>query len=226
MRIRRNRRALGLCCALLLALCALPALAQGPEPGRDLRSALEERFEILALRDGVVLQPRDETASPRSIEVGSDGIFLDGAPAGEDEIGVRLGDETAALVLRLKELDAGQLRQLAAGGSSDGENTAAAEAAAAEEIREEARREAAEEAERAAEELDEREESAHEERDRLRDERDDQRVKRRVKRDTQVVIANSQTIEEDEISDDVLVMGARCGSTARSTAMPWPWAVP
>lgn len=202
MRTRSSRWAPGLCCALLAVLGALPILAQSGRSDRELRSALEERFEILPLRDGVLLQPRDETESPRSIEVGPDGIFLDGAPASADELEVRLGDEAAALVERLAALGVDELHLLATGGDLE------ADVGEAEKLREEARAEAREEAENVVEESRaEHEEAAHEARERLSEVREKVRSERRVRRDTQVVIANSHTVEADEISEDVLVVG-------------------
>lgn len=194
MRIRESRWALLLCC-VLAGLAAVGALAQADDADRELRRALEERFEVLVLRDGLLLQPRDDSAVPRSIEVGPGGVFLDGTPAGEDELEVRLGAEAAELVLRLADLDVDELRRL---------GPAAADAAAGQGED----REGAEEPEesRAAEET--KPETLDEERaveERAGEARE--RAERRVRRDTQVVIASGHTVEEDEISEDVVVMG-------------------
>lgn len=193
MRIRRGRRALVLCC-ILAGLGAMPALAQPADPDPQLRRALEERFDVLPLRNGVLLQPRDASAAPRSIEVGPDGVFLDGAPAGEDEVVARLAEEDAELVLRLLELDAEDLRRM-------GAEPAREEAGAAEEATDAV----APGDETAAE--GEEEEDGREEPIRAVEEGVRERVERRVHRDTQVVIASGHTVEEDEISEDVVVMG-------------------
>ena len=196
MRIRRGRWALLLCCALL-GLAATPVPAQdATDSDRRLRNALEEDFEVLVLRDGVLLQPRDASVTPRSIEVGPGGIYLDGTPTGEDELVARLGEETAARVLELAERDVEELRRLA-GEAPETEGAEPAESEADSEDREDGG-EAAPEARGEAEE--ESDEEAGEEPVRVRSER-------RVHRDTQVVIASGHTVEKDEISEDVLVMG-------------------
>jgi len=197
MRIRRGRWALLLCCALL-GLAATPAPAQHEtDSDRRLRDALEEDFEVLVLRDGVLLQPRDASVTPRSIEVGPGGVYLDGTPAGEDELVARLGEETAARVLELADRDVEDLRRLVTE-APEAESAELAESEADTEVGEDAGEAAQEGAgEEAGEEADE---EAGEKPERVPSER-------RVHRDTQVVIASGHTVERDEVSEDVLVMG-------------------
>jgi hypothetical protein len=204
MRTRRGRWALLLCCALL-GLAATPAPAQHEtDSDRRLRDALEEDFEVLVLRDGVLLQPRDASATPRSIEVGPDGVYLDGTPAGEDELVARLGEETAARVLELADRDVEELRRLATE-APETESAELAESEADPEVREDGGGAAPEVGEEAEEETDE---EADEEAGEGEDEEPDRvRSERRVHRDTQVVIASGHTVERDEVSEDVLVVG-------------------
>jgi hypothetical protein len=104
--------------AAIAALCTLP-MARGsvasaqPEPGRQdaLRRQIERRFEVLPLRNGVALRPRDDSHGVRSIQLTDGAIDIDGVPATGPELRGKLGSD-AELVLRLSYLDAEARRRL------------------------------------------------------------------------------------------------------------------
>src|SRR5687767_15492769 len=100
---RHTRLALG--AVLLLAAFASVAAAQ---PGRtapeELRRQLERRFEVLTVRDGLVLTPRAPGRGVRAIEVRGGEIVIDGAPATGAELREKLGAD-GDLVIQLSYLD-------------------------------------------------------------------------------------------------------------------------
>lgn len=95
-----------LCAASLLGT---PILAQ-PADSAALKAQVERRYEVLPLREGVVLRPR--TAGPvRSIDISGGAVALDGQPVTGAELRSRLGAD-ADLVLQLSYLDPAQRRAL------------------------------------------------------------------------------------------------------------------
>src|SRR5690242_18360961 len=102
-------------CALLAALAigggvATQVAAQATPPnGAELRTRIEQRFDVLPLRDGVALRPK--SGGVRSVEITGDTIALDGEPATGAELRRRLGDD-AALVLQLSYLSEADRRNL------------------------------------------------------------------------------------------------------------------
>jgi hypothetical protein len=68
-----------------------------------LRARIERRFEVLPLRDGVALRPRDASRTVRSVEVTSGLIAIDGQPATGAEVRDKLGAD-ADLILQLSYL--------------------------------------------------------------------------------------------------------------------------
>lgn len=105
--------------ALLFVVLVMPvasAHAQGnsPDPAA-LRSQLERRFDVLPLREGVVLRPRT-TSTVRSIEITRGAIAIDGQPVTGAELRTRLGGD-ADLVLQLSYLDDDRRRALFASGT-------------------------------------------------------------------------------------------------------------
>ncbi len=150
------------------------------------------------LRSGLLLEPHEaEEDGPRAVELGPDGIAVDGEPVTEEELEDLLGARAAELVSEAAALPAAELRALFAAQPAEeeapseeaegiaegiGEGIAAAiEREVVEGIEEGIRQEIEEEV--------------------------GKETRRRVRRDTQVVVADSLTIEEDEISDDVVVVG-------------------
>ncbi len=93
---------------------------RGRQPGRAARSAgpaalrtsIERRFEVLQIRDGVVLKPRDSSSGVQSIEITNDLIAIDGQPATGPELRQKLGAEDADLVRQFSYLTRDQQRDL------------------------------------------------------------------------------------------------------------------
>jgi hypothetical protein len=69
-----------------------------------LRERVERRFDVLPLREGLLLRPRDQSRGIRSIEIAAGTIAIDGTAATGAELRERLGDD-ADLVLRISYLD-------------------------------------------------------------------------------------------------------------------------
>jgi hypothetical protein len=103
--------------AAIAVLCTLPMARGGvasaqPEPGQDtLRRQIDRRFEVLPLRNGLVLRPKDDSHGVRSIQLIDGAIDIDGAPATGAELRDKLGSD-ADLVLRLSYLDADARQRL------------------------------------------------------------------------------------------------------------------
>jgi hypothetical protein len=104
--------------AAIAVLCTLPMARGGvasaqSESGRQdaLRRQIERRFEVLPLRDGLVLRPKDDSHGVRSIQLTDGSIDVDGVPATGAELRDKLGPD-ADLVLRLSYLDAEARRRM------------------------------------------------------------------------------------------------------------------
>jgi hypothetical protein len=97
--------------ASLVALVAALGGVAAAQSGADLARDIERRFDVLLLREGVVLQPKNASRGYRSIEVTDAGIAIDGQPVTGSELRDHLGPD-AELVLRLSYLDAGARREL------------------------------------------------------------------------------------------------------------------
>src|SRR3954470_22301203 len=101
--------------AVLLATVLTSGHGVAAQPaGNDpatLRSRIEQRFEILPLREGVVLRPRDASRPVRSIEVTGGPVAVDGQPATGAELRDKLGGD-AGLVLQLSYLSDADRRAL------------------------------------------------------------------------------------------------------------------
>ena len=96
----------------VLATIADGECAQGTAgPPDALRQQLEQRFDVTALQDGVLLRPIGGDARFRAIEVNERSIAIDGVAATGAELRSRLGTD-ADVVLRLSYLDADARRQL------------------------------------------------------------------------------------------------------------------
>jgi hypothetical protein len=117
---RRTLRALAV--ALLLgsplatgAAGAQPAPAAQPVPStearQDLRHALEQRYQVLPLHDGVALTPRQELHGVRSIEVSGDSIAVNGELVSPRTLRDWLGEDATA-ILRLQALPPSERRAL------------------------------------------------------------------------------------------------------------------
>jgi hypothetical protein len=147
----------------------------------DLRAELADSFEILPLSEGWLLQPVDEDAGFRALELDGSVLAVDGVEISADELRARFGD-LAEPILRLREL------------GSEEQRLVLAEEAIAQEI-----------AEDTGAEIDEDEVVAIREEKRARKVR---RERHEVNRsDAQVVVGSSVVIEEDEVARDVVVVG-------------------
>ena len=93
------------------ALLAAQPGGTGQAATDTLRQAVERRFEVLPLRDGVALRPRASLDGIRSIEVTDRAIAIDGAAVTGPELRARLGGD-ADLVLQLSYLTPEVLRTL------------------------------------------------------------------------------------------------------------------
>ena len=90
---------------------AVVSQAAAQQPAGDLRQRVEQRFQVLPLRDGVVLTPRTATDRFRSIEIASGAIAVDGAAVTGAELRDRLGAD-ADLILQISYMDADARRAL------------------------------------------------------------------------------------------------------------------
>ena len=79
-------RAVQLVVVVACVVTAIPAAGQDTavagETGLDgLRTRIEQRFQVVTLRRGVVLVPKEAQPSFSNIEIGDDGaVLVDGAP--------------------------------------------------------------------------------------------------------------------------------------------------
>ncbi|MGE3178016.1 MAG: hypothetical protein AB7O32_11140, partial [Vicinamibacterales bacterium] len=113
-----TRRAAGNTAIARVVLVAILALAGGSvhDLGAQavdtatLRAQIERRYEVLPLRDGVLLRPK-AGSTVRSIDISGGSVALDGQPVTGAELRARLGTD-ADLVLQLSYLDAAQRRAL------------------------------------------------------------------------------------------------------------------
>ncbi len=193
--------------ALALALAAVPALGlpfdADPEAVAALLDELDERFEVLALSDSYVLQPIDDEAGFRSIEIKAGSVAVDGDTVTRGQLRDLVGDGAEA-IFGLSEL--GAVGRRSAGGEEprDIERLAEERRLEAEEL-EELVRSRVEELEGLEEEHLEAIEETIEQR--RRDERRRRRGRRSVRTDTRVSFGSSLRIEDNETSQDVVVLG-------------------
>jgi hypothetical protein len=174
---------------LLLPVSAGSGWAQSSgDETLGLRSELEAVYEVLPLSDGWVLRPLDPEAGFRAVEVSGSELAIDGTGVSRDEIRARLG-RLAEPVIAFVDLGPAEREDLMA--------DAAPEALV--EIEEQEIRAEEEALALEAERAETREE---------REARAESRRSREVNRtDAQVVVGSSVTIEDDEVTRDVLVVG-------------------
>ncbi|MEA2599047.1 MAG: hypothetical protein QOF89_39 [Acidobacteriota bacterium] len=109
-----------LCLGLSAAMFSTPVAAapQSPtsppasaEERASLRQALESRYEVLPVRDGIALKPRQPRAGIRTIEVTADGVAVNGEKVSARTLRDWLGGD-ADSVLRLQGLTTADQRQI------------------------------------------------------------------------------------------------------------------
>ncbi|HKV13382.1 MAG TPA: hypothetical protein VJ725_34895 [Thermoanaerobaculia bacterium] len=117
-RLRLRAAAVVFAIALSGAFQALPAGAapQGtsvatPESRQELRRSLEATYEVLPVRNGVVLKPRQEKLGVRTIEVTGDTIAVNGERVSAGVLRAWLGEDAEA-ILRLQSLPNADRREL------------------------------------------------------------------------------------------------------------------
>ncbi len=202
---RRPGLWLGLALAALL-LTALPTpgapFGADPEAAAALLEELDERYEVLTLSDRYVLQPTGPEVGFRSIEVTAGSVAVDGESTDRSELEELVGDD-AGIIFAISELGSAEW-------SATEELRRRIERLAEErrlepEDLEEIVRTRVEELESLEEEhLEAIEEALEEQR---RDERRRSRRRGRVRTDTRVSFGSSLTIEDNETSHDVVVLG-------------------
>ncbi|HXE81277.1 MAG TPA: hypothetical protein VNK41_11030 [Vicinamibacterales bacterium] len=116
--------------ALLLAAAVSPAArAQEASAGGAVTPALKaqvlERYQVLVIRDGIVLTPR--TGDRIAIEIVSEGIAIDGRPVTGAEVRERLGGD-APLILQLSYAAAADVAALRAAFETSDERAGASAA--------------------------------------------------------------------------------------------------
>ncbi|HSS78572.1 MAG TPA: hypothetical protein VLV54_17735 [Thermoanaerobaculia bacterium] len=106
---------LGVSGVMFSASAAAPQSATNPpasaEERTNLRQGLESRYEVLPVRDGIVLKPRQHRAGISAIEVTADGVAVNGERVTARTLHDWLGAD-ADLVLRLQGLSATEQRQI------------------------------------------------------------------------------------------------------------------
>ena len=96
--------------AWLVATVGAASIAAQPESTPtdaqlELRQAVQDRFEVVVLSEGLGLSPREGAVDARMIEVGDGSIAVDGRPVSGQELRDVIGDD-ADVVFRLTYLDA------------------------------------------------------------------------------------------------------------------------
>ena len=104
-------KTIGVALLLSSALCGALFAQGGRAAPADLRRQVERRFEVVVVRDGLVLRTNAPGRGARTIEVSGGSILVDGVPATGAEMRDKLGAD-ADLVLQLSYLDAAAQREL------------------------------------------------------------------------------------------------------------------
>lgn len=107
----RNTAIVVLAASWLTGAWGVRLAAQAPGNTAELREQIGRRFDVLPVRDGVVLRPRSQSDGFRSVEVTGGIIAIDGRPATGAELRDRIGAD-ADLILRLSYLTPEDRRKL------------------------------------------------------------------------------------------------------------------
>jgi hypothetical protein len=107
-----KRWTLTLTTAALVTIAAAPALAQGvPAEQRELRSRIEQHYEVVPSSTAISLVPKNADRDVRLIHISQGVIAINGVTVTGKELRDRLGDD-AALIVRLSYLTADERRDL------------------------------------------------------------------------------------------------------------------
>lgn len=211
----RNRRAAWIAVGLTVVMAAT---AWAQPDWEWLRQQVEESYQVIPLRDGVLLRAIDE-GDVGTIELGGGEIVLDGERVSRRELEDRLGVREAERMQPLAELDPDELKALF--GHGDPDRSPAARQAVEEEaelarlealdtVRDDTRDQEAD----LRDELEERQEEIRELeaeiRDRARDLRDtprDDRRRRHHRTDAQVMVGSGVHVGADEHSGEIVSLG-------------------
>src|SRR5688572_23911152 len=114
--VERYRRRLAAAALLVVALVlplASGALAQETPAvqGQELRRQIESRYQVLPIRGGVVLTPRESRRGVRAIEVSGDAVAINGERVNTQIARDWLGED-ARLILPLLDLNPAARREL------------------------------------------------------------------------------------------------------------------
>jgi hypothetical protein len=110
--------------ALVALSTAGGEIAHAQPADQRLRQQIEQRFDVLPLRNGIALHPKTAGNRARSIELEEDTIAIDGSPATGAELRDKLGRADAELVLRLSYLEPRARQRLFAGAALPAERPA------------------------------------------------------------------------------------------------------
>ncbi len=98
--------------AALVSVALLPALAQGlSTEQRDLRSRIEEHYEVVPSSNAIALVPKTRDRDVRLIDISQGVIAINGVTVTGKELRDRLGSD-ADLIVRLSYLTADERRDL------------------------------------------------------------------------------------------------------------------
>jgi hypothetical protein len=107
------KRLIIVCLAVFLTAIATVAAQVSSDEMRSLRTRIEERFDVVALGEGIGLRPKSPLRDVRLIEISDGAVAINGNPLSGRELRERLGAD-ADDVLRLSYLDADARRNFVA----------------------------------------------------------------------------------------------------------------
>ncbi|MGB2717764.1 MAG: hypothetical protein WBC51_26505, partial [Vicinamibacterales bacterium] len=99
---------------LVLALATANVASPQQAERDDLRSRVEDRYNVVPLADGIALTPKNRTRDVRLIEISQGIITINGTPVSGRELKDRLGDD-AEIILPLSYLTTEQRGELFGG---------------------------------------------------------------------------------------------------------------
>jgi hypothetical protein len=110
--MRRTTAALTITLAVVCA-AALAAQSEG-KPDRQLRTRIEQRYDIVPLTDGIALRPKSASRDVRLIEIAAGGVIsINGVAVTGRELRERVGSD-ADLILRLSYMTSDERREFLA----------------------------------------------------------------------------------------------------------------